>query len=168
MSTSEVKISQMGGLSKVRKAFARMLSCVQLCATPWAAAHQAPLSMESPRQECWSGVPFPSPEDLASPASSGGLLTTVPPGKAFGRKQKLPTCFSFWPLLQICLPLDCLPLEPWPRVRASHQLMVMPASGMTPRGQRAQIRPSASFRNMNHTMATKRGTQIQKGLLCDL
>ena len=110
MSTSEVKISQMGGLSKVRKAFARMLSCVQLCATPWAAAHQAPLSMESPRQECWSGVPFPSPEDLASPASSGGLLTTVPPGKAFGRKQKLPTCFSFWPLLQICLPLDCLPL----------------------------------------------------------
>ena len=29
--------------------------------TPWAVAHQAPLSMEFPRQEYWSGLPFPSP-----------------------------------------------------------------------------------------------------------
>ena len=28
--------------------------------TPWAAAHQAPLSMGFPRQEYWSGLPFPS------------------------------------------------------------------------------------------------------------
>ena len=33
-------------------------------ATPWAVAHQAPLSMGFPRQEYWSGLPFPSPEDL--------------------------------------------------------------------------------------------------------
>ena len=35
----------------------------QLCltlATPWTAAHQAPLSMEFSRQEYWSGVPLPS------------------------------------------------------------------------------------------------------------
>ena len=27
----------------------------------WTAAHQAPLSMGFTRQECWSGLPFPSP-----------------------------------------------------------------------------------------------------------
>ena len=36
-------------------------------ATPWAVAHQAPLSMRSFRQEYWSGLPFPSPGDLPNP-----------------------------------------------------------------------------------------------------
>ena len=36
------------------------LSCVQLFATPWPAAHQAPPSMGFFRQEYWSGVPSPS------------------------------------------------------------------------------------------------------------
>ena len=36
-------------------------SRVQLCATPWTAAYQAPLSMGFSRQEHWSGLPFPSP-----------------------------------------------------------------------------------------------------------
>ena len=35
-------------------------SCVQLCATPWTAAHQAPLSTGFSRQEYWGGLPFPS------------------------------------------------------------------------------------------------------------
>ena len=30
--------------------------------TPWAAARQAPLSMDFSRQEYWSGLPFPSPQ----------------------------------------------------------------------------------------------------------
>ena len=30
--------------------------------TPWTVAHQVPLSMGFPTQECWSGLPFPSPE----------------------------------------------------------------------------------------------------------
>ena len=41
-----------------------LLSCfsrVWLCATPWMAAHQAPLSLGFSRQEHWSGLPFPSP-----------------------------------------------------------------------------------------------------------
>ena len=41
-----------------------LLSCfshVQLCATPYTAAHQAPLSLGFSRQEHWSGLPFPSP-----------------------------------------------------------------------------------------------------------
>ena len=37
------------------------LSRVRLLATPWTAAHQAPLSIGFSRQECWSGVPLPSP-----------------------------------------------------------------------------------------------------------
>ena len=37
-------------------------SHVQLCATLWTAAHQAPLSMGFSRQEYWSGLPFSSPK----------------------------------------------------------------------------------------------------------
>ena len=36
-------------------------SRVQLCATPYMAAHQAPPSLGFSRQEHWSGLPFPSP-----------------------------------------------------------------------------------------------------------
>ena len=36
-------------------------SHVQPCATPWMAAHQAPLSLGFSRQEHWNGLPFPSP-----------------------------------------------------------------------------------------------------------
>ena len=39
----------------------KSLSRVQLLATPWTAAYQAPLSMGFSRQEYWSGVPLPSP-----------------------------------------------------------------------------------------------------------
>ena len=35
-------------------------SCVQLCATPQTAVHQAPPSMGFSRQEYWSGLPLPS------------------------------------------------------------------------------------------------------------
>ena len=45
------------------------LSCVRLFATPWTVAHQAPLSMEFSRQECWSGLPFPSPGNLPNPGT---------------------------------------------------------------------------------------------------
>ena len=64
---------------------------VQLFATPWTLARQAPLPMEFPRQEYWSGLPFPSPGDLskpgiepvslASPALAGRFFTTEPQGK---------------------------------------------------------------------------------------
>ena len=36
-------------------------SHVQLCATPWTAAYQAPPSLGFSRQEYWSGVPLSSP-----------------------------------------------------------------------------------------------------------
>ena len=44
----------------------KSLSRVRLLATPWTAAHQAPLSMGFARQECWSGVPLPSPTTTPS------------------------------------------------------------------------------------------------------
>ena len=36
-------------------------------ASPWTVAHQAPLWVGFSRQEYWSGLPFPSPEDLPDP-----------------------------------------------------------------------------------------------------
>ena len=47
-----------------------MLTCcssVQLFATLWTVAHQAPLSVEFPRQEYWSGLLCPPPGDLPNP-----------------------------------------------------------------------------------------------------
>ena len=45
----------------------KSLSRVQLFVTPWTVAYQAPPSMGFSRQECWSGLPFPSPGDLPNP-----------------------------------------------------------------------------------------------------
>ena len=42
----------------------KSLSRVLLFATPWTVAYYTPLSMRFSRQEYWSGLPFPSPEDL--------------------------------------------------------------------------------------------------------
>ena len=56
--------------------------------TPRTVAHQAPLSMGFSRQEDWSGLPSPSPEDLPhpgveprSPALQADSLLSEPPGK---------------------------------------------------------------------------------------
>ena len=58
-------------------------SSVWFFATPWTIAHQAPLSMEFPKQEYWSGLPFPTPGDLPDPAiepmSSALQLDSLPP-----------------------------------------------------------------------------------------
>ena len=43
------------------------ISCVQLCATLWTVACQAPLSMGFSRQEYWSRLPRPPPGDLPDP-----------------------------------------------------------------------------------------------------
>ena len=61
-------------------------SRVQLFATPWTVAHQAPLSLGFSRQEHWSGLPrsppgaLPDPgiepTSLVSPALAGQLFTT--------------------------------------------------------------------------------------------
>ena len=45
----------------------KSLGHVRLFVTPWTAAYQAPPSMGFSRQECWSGVPLPSPSTQESP-----------------------------------------------------------------------------------------------------
>ena len=57
-----------------------------LSVTPWTVAHQAPLSMGLPRQEFWSVLPSPYPEDLpnpviksVSPALADGFFASEPP-----------------------------------------------------------------------------------------
>ena len=54
--------------------------------TLWTVAYQAPLSMGSSRQECWSGLPFSSLGDLpdpgiepGSPALQADTLSSEPP-----------------------------------------------------------------------------------------
>ena len=76
-----MRVSRPGGDSLVAK------SCPTV-ATPWTVARQAPLSMGFSRQECWSGLPFPFPEDLPdlgieprSPALQADSLPTKLPGK---------------------------------------------------------------------------------------
>ena len=51
------------------------VSHVQLFATPWTSARQAPLSMGFSKQEYWSGLPFPSTGDLPDPRIEPGSLT---------------------------------------------------------------------------------------------
>ena len=53
-----------------------MLSHVQLLATPWTAARQAPLSVGSSRQECWSGLPLPAPGNLSNPGIKPASLVS--------------------------------------------------------------------------------------------
>ena len=64
------------------------VSHVQLFATLWTVALQAPLSVGFSRQECWSGFPFPPPVGLPNPgieprppALQADSLPSEPPGK---------------------------------------------------------------------------------------
>ena len=52
------------GTTMNRQSEVKLLSRVQLFATPWTIAYQTPQSMGFSRQEYWSGLPFPSPGDL--------------------------------------------------------------------------------------------------------
>ena len=63
----------------------KSLSRVRLFETPWTVTYEASLSMGFSRQECWSGLPFPSPGDLPnprieprSPALEADALTSEP------------------------------------------------------------------------------------------
>ena len=82
----------------------KSLSRVRLFAIPWTVAYQAPPSMGFSRQECWSGLPFPSPGDLSnpgveprSPALQADALPSEPPGngitqQAYHQKNPVSIC----------------------------------------------------------------------------
>ena len=92
----------------------KSLSRVQLLATPWTAAYQAPPSMGSVRQKYWSGVPLPSPikwiiftfskyssgnmsikENLSSPQKVKKGWIAEDPGAQVGVLEKLKSCSQF-------------------------------------------------------------------------
>ena len=83
---------------KVGCVCARALIWVQLFATPWPIALQAPLSIVFSRQEYWNGLPFPPPGDLPSP----WIKPTSP----------------VFPALQV----DSLPVEPLGKPKSGLQL----------------------------------------------
>ena len=102
-------------------------SCVQLFATLWTVAHQAPLSMGLPMQKYWSGLPFPTPGDipdleikpksLASPALAGGFFTTDATWKAlhnFGGHH-LFRLQCEWPPQKLCSAVPPSSINPPPR-----------------------------------------------------
>ena len=80
----------------------QLLSHVQLFATPWTVACQAPLSMELSRQEYWGGLPFPSPGDLPDPDNKPGssalwansLPPEAPGGPNLNTEKYLCLCYS--------------------------------------------------------------------------
>ena len=72
---------------------AESLGAVSLCATPWTAVLQAPLSVGFSRNEYWNGLPFPSPGDLPDPGiepvSFALQVNSIPtdlPGKSLRKK----------------------------------------------------------------------------------
>ena len=58
-----------------KKVKVKSLSRVRLFATPWTVAYNASPSMGFSRHEYWSGLPFPSPEDLPNPGIKPGSPT---------------------------------------------------------------------------------------------
>ena len=70
-----------------------VLSRVQLFATPWTVAHQVSLFVGFPRQEPWSGLPFPT---------QGNLLNS-----------RVKPCLLCWQVGSLSLePLEVTPQKP--------------------------------------------------------
>ena len=109
-------------LTVITAGIENVLSHVWLCATPWTVARLAPLPMGFPRQEYWSGLPFPLPGNLsnpgikplspASPKLQVDSFTAEPPWKfqnrecrlAFTLCQILPHVTTLWgPCSYSCL-----------------------------------------------------------------
>ena len=93
--------------------------------TPWTAAHLAPLSMEFPKQEHWSRLPFPFPGNRpnpgikpTSPALASGFFTTEPPRKPFINAvcaSRSAVCYSAtpWTVAQASLSMGFSRQEYW-------------------------------------------------------
>jgi len=117
------------GQSQVKWSEVKLLSCVRLFATPWTVAYQAPPSMGFSRQECWIGLPFPSPGDLPdpgiepwSPALQADTLLSEAPGKPHLDKTVLQkhTCSpvfieALFTTAKTWKQLECLSTDEWIR-----------------------------------------------------
>ena len=84
----------------------QLISRVRLSATPWTAAHQAPLSMGFSRQKYWSGLPFPTPGDLSKIKETPLMCSRGYTRLTCYRKPPLES-LNLIPILYLCL-ADCL------------------------------------------------------------
>ena len=70
----ELYLGFMSACEVLRFHLAMSVVVVADSATLRTVAHQAPLSLGFSRQEYWSGLPFPLPEDLPNPGVKPGSL----------------------------------------------------------------------------------------------
>ena len=106
-----------------------VLSHVWLFVTPWTVTHQAPLSMELPRQEYWNGLPFPPPGDLpdpgvkytspASPTLAGRSLPLSHLGSHYGE-----IIFPIWKLSVVSYGFHVEVYTPWYAHKGLHNLLL--------------------------------------------
>ena len=95
-------------------------SSVQLFVTLWTTACQVSLSMGFPRQEYWSGLSFPSPEDLPNPGTETASLMS--PALAGGSctnsttREAAPKIWCFWTVVLEKILESALPCEEIPPV----------------------------------------------------
>ena len=88
-------------------------------ATSWAVTHQVPLSIAFPRQEYWSGLPFPSPGDLSHPGieprSAELQVDSLPLSHLYpiNALSPLPSGKQIWALFSYLLPWSALPINPF-------------------------------------------------------
>ena len=95
-----------------------MLNYVWLLATPWTVACQTSLSLGFCRQEYWTGLPFPPPEDLPSP----GIKPMSPVSPAL-QEDSLPAEPTVKHLIQGTLkscPTLCDPMDYSPQSSSVH------------------------------------------------
>ena len=79
--------------------YVKSLSWVWLFVTPWTVAHQVPWSMGFSRHEYWSGLPFPSPEDLPNTGikpRSPALHADALPSELRGKPHNISLSLSFF------------------------------------------------------------------------
>ena len=94
-----------------------MLSHVWLFATSWAVTYQGPL-FAFPRQEYWSGLPFPSPGIFPTLGSNPGLLhwqvDSLPLSHLYpiNALSRLPSGRQIWDLFSCLLPWSVLQINP--------------------------------------------------------
>ena len=107
-----------------------VLSHVWLFVTPWTVTHQAPLSMELPRQEYWNGLSFPPPGDLpdtgvkytspASPTLAGRSLPLSHLGSHYGE-----IIFPIWKLSVVSYGFHVEAYTPWYAHKGLHNLFLL-------------------------------------------
>ena len=84
----------------------KSLSCVWLFATPQTVV-QVPPSMEFSRQEYWSGMPFPSPEDLPDPGTEPGSPALQADSLPFEPPGSVCVCLVAQSCPTLCDPVHC-------------------------------------------------------------